>query len=350
MAGITWDVSWGDSDGVVSQSYRRVRTPDVDCSLPGLASTPHAGNSGFRPDLPREAGHAGRALRLGWRARHDRAAAAAAAGEALGKPLVIENRPGAGTTIGAAAVAKAAPDGYTMLFGTTSPLSIAVNVYKSVPYDPVKDFVPVARIGNAAFVFITTPTLKITTLADFVKYAKERPNQISFGSGGTGSMQHLFAELLQSMSGIKMVHVPYRGDNPVITDIIAGHIPVAFVEMGVAMPHIEAGKVVPLGVSSGSRVPAMPNVPTISEAGVPGFDAVSWQMFVVPAGTPRPVVDKLFTDISAVLTQPDVRADFVKAGRIPSTPTSIEEMTEYIKTERDKWRKVTEMAGVAGSQ
>ena len=267
-----------------------------------------------------------------------------------GKPLIIENRPGAGTTIGATAVAKAAPDGYTMLFGTTSPLSIAVNVYKTVPYDPVKDFIPVARIGNAAFVFITTPSLKINTLADFVKYTKERPNQISFGSGGTGSMQHLFAELLQSMSGIKMVHVPYRGDNPVITDIIAGHIPVAFVEMGVAMPYIEAGKVVPLGVSSGQRVPAMPKVPTISEAGVPGFDAVSWQMFVVPAGTPRPVVDKLFADIGAVLSQPEVRDDFMKAGRIPATQTSIEEMSDYIRTERDKWHKVTEMAGVAGSQ
>ena len=266
-----------------------------------------------------------------------------------GKALIIENRPGAGTSLGAAAAAKAAPDGYTMLFGTTSPLSIAVNVYKSVPYDPVKDFIPVARIGNAAFVFIATPDLKIKTLAEFIAMAKGKPGQISFGSGGTGSMQHLFAELLQSMSGIKMVHVPYRGDNPVITDIIAGHIPVAFVEMGVAMPYIEAGKVVPLGVSSG-RVPAMPNVPTISESGVPGFDAVSWQMFVVPAGTPRPIVDKLFADISAVLTQPDVREDFVKAGRIPSTPTSIEEMSEYIRTERDKWRTVTEMAGVAGSQ
>ena len=267
-----------------------------------------------------------------------------------GKALIIENRPGAGTSLGAAAAAKAAPDGYTMLFGTTSPLSIAVNVYKSVPYDPVKDFIPVARIGNAAFVFIATPDLKIKTLAEFIAMAKGKPGQISFGSGGTGSMQHLFAELLQSMSGIKMVHVPYRGDNPVITDIIAGHIPVAFVEMGVAMPYIEAGKVVPLGVSSGQRVPAMPNVPTISESGVPGFDAVSWQMFVVPAGTPRPIVDKLFADISAVLTQPDVREDFVKAGRIPSTLTSIEEMSEYIRTERDKGRTVTEMAGVAGSQ
>ena len=154
-----------------------------------------------------------------------------------GKALIIENRPGAGTSLGAAAAAKAAPDGYTMLFGTTSPLSIAVNVYKSVPYDPVKDFIPVARIGNAAFVFIATPDLKIKTLAEFIAMAKGKPGQISFGSGGTGSMQHLFAELLQSMSGIKMVHVPYRGDNPVITDIIAGHIPVAFVEMGVAMPY-----------------------------------------------------------------------------------------------------------------
>ena len=135
-----------------------------------------------------------------------------------------------------------------------------------------------------------------------------------------------------------------------ITDIIAGHIPVAFVEMGVAMPFIQAGKVVPLGVSSAQRVPAMPNVPTISESGVPGFDAVSWQMFVAPAGTPRPIVDKLFADIGAVLEIPEVKKDFIEAGRIPAQQTSIEEMESYIKSERDKWRKVTEMAGVAGSQ
>jgi tripartite-type tricarboxylate transporter receptor subunit TctC len=152
----------------------------------------------------------------------------------LGKPLLIENRPGAGTMIGAAAVAKAAPDGYTLLFGSASTLAIAVNVNKNPPYDPVRDFVPIAMIGNAAFVFVVTPDLGVNTLADFITLAKDNPRQLSFGSGGNGSIQHLFAELLQTMAGIRMVHVPYRGDNPVLSDIVAGHIPAAFVEMGVA--------------------------------------------------------------------------------------------------------------------
>ena len=156
----------------------------------------------------------------------------------LGKPLVIENKPGAGTMIGAAYVAKAAPDGYTILFGSASPLAIAVNVNKDPPYDPAKDFVPISMIGNAVFVFVVSPALGVNTLADFIKLAKDKPGQLSFGSGGTGSMQHLFSELMQTMAGIKMVHVPYRGDNPTLTDIIAGHIPCAFVELGVAMPFI----------------------------------------------------------------------------------------------------------------
>jgi tripartite-type tricarboxylate transporter receptor subunit TctC len=268
----------------------------------------------------------------------------------LGKPFIVENRPGGGTTIGAAAVARAAPDGYTMLFATSSPLSIAVNINKNVPYDPVKDFIPVSMIGNSVFVFVTTPSLPPNTLADFIKLAKEKPGTISFGSGGPGSIQHLFAEMLQNQAGIKMVHVPYRGDAPVLNDMIAGHIPCAFVEVGVAIPFIQAGKVKALGVSSTTRVPATPDIPTIAEAGVPTFDAVSWQMFAVPAGTPRPIVDKLHTEIGAVIAMPEVYEEFVKAGRLPAKQRSVEEMSEYIRTELVRWTKVVQDAGVAGSQ
>jgi tripartite-type tricarboxylate transporter receptor subunit TctC len=267
----------------------------------------------------------------------------------LGKPLVIENKPGAGTMIGAAYVAKAAPDGYTILFGSASPLAIAVNVNKDPPYDPAKDFVPVSMIGNAAFVFVVSPTLGVNTLADFIKLAKEKPGQLSFGSGGTGSMQHLFSELMQTMAGIKMVHVPYRGDNPTLTDIIAGHIPCAFVELGVAMPFIQAGKVKALGVSSDTRVPAMPEIPPVAEA-VPGFSAVSWQMFVAPAGTPMPIVNKLHDDLTAILALPEIRDEFIKAGRIPAQTLSVPEMSDYIKSEVVRWAKVVKDAGVAGNQ
>jgi tripartite-type tricarboxylate transporter receptor subunit TctC len=241
----------------------------------------------------------------------------------LGKPLLIENRPGAGTMIGAAAVA---------------------------PYDPVRDFVPIAMIGNAAFVFVVTPDLGVNTLADFITLAKDNPRQLSFGSGGNGSIQHLFAELLQTMAGIRMVHVPYRGDNPVLSDIVAGHIPAAFVEMGVAMPFISAGKVRALGVSSSTRVPAMPDVPTVAEAGVRGFSAVSWQMFVAPVGTPPEIVERLHADVIAVLAQPEVRDDFVRAGRIPAQPLSIPEMQDYMKSEFARWAKVVQDAGISASQ
>lgn len=268
----------------------------------------------------------------------------------LGKPFIVENRPGGGTTIGAAAVARAAPDGYTMLFATSSPLSIAVNINKNVPYDPVKDFIPVSMIGSGVFVFVTGLGVPANNLAEFIKLAKEKPGTISFGSGGPGSIQHLFAEMLQAQADMKMVHVPYRGDAPVMNDMIAGHIPCAFVELGVAIPFIKAGKVKALGVSSGTRVPAMPDIPTIAEAGVPTFEAVSWQMFAVPAGTPRPIVDKLHAEIGAVIAMPEVYDEFVKAGRLPAKQRSVEEMSEYIKTELARWTKVVQDAGVAASQ
>jgi tripartite-type tricarboxylate transporter receptor subunit TctC len=268
----------------------------------------------------------------------------------LGKPLLIENRPGAGTMIGAASVAKAAPDGYTLLFGSVSPLAIAVSVNRNPPYDPVRDFAPVSMIGNGVFVLVVSPLLGVTTLADFIALAKQKPGQISYGSGGNGSIQHLLSELLQTMAGIRLVHVPYRGDNPVLSDIVAGHIPAAFVEIGVGMPFIVSGKVRALGVTSPARVPAMPEIPTIAEAGVPGYSAVSWQMFVAPAGTPRPVLDRLHAAVTAVLAQPEVRDDFVRAGRIPAQTLSIEEMTTLIKTEFARWSKLVQDAGISATQ
>jgi len=268
----------------------------------------------------------------------------------LGKPFIVENRPGGGTTIGAAAVARAAPDGYTLLYATSSPFAIAVNINKNVPYDPVKDFIPLGMIANSVFVFVASNSLPVNNLAEFIKLAKEKPGTISFGSGGPGSVQHLFAEMLQSQADIKMVHVPYRGDAPVLNDMIAGHIPCAFVELGVAIPFIQAKSVKALGVSSNTRVPATPDVPTIAEAGVPTFEAVSWQMFAVPAGTPRPIVDKWHGIIGEVIASPEIYDEFVKAGRLPAKQRSIEEMSDYVRTELVRWTKVVQDAGVAGSQ
>jgi tripartite-type tricarboxylate transporter receptor subunit TctC len=247
-------------------------------------------------------------------------------------------------------VAKAAPDGYTALYASNTSLSIAVNINKNVAYDPVKDFTPFSMIGTASFVLVATPSLPANNLAEFIALAKEKPGSLSYGSGGNGSLQHLLAEMLQTQAGIRMVHVPYRGDAPVTADMIAGHIPCAFVEMGVAMPLIQAGKIKAFGVSSASRVPAMPDIPTIAEAGLPGFEAGSWQMFVVPAGTPKPVVDRLHTEMTAVMATPEVRDGLIKAGRLPAEQKSVADMEQMVKTELVRWAKVIKDAGLEGTQ
>jgi tripartite-type tricarboxylate transporter receptor subunit TctC len=268
----------------------------------------------------------------------------------LGKPLVIENRTGGGTVIGAASVAKAAPDGYTLLFATSSALAINVTIHKSLPYDPAKDYVPISLIANAPFVFVVTPSLPVHTIGEFIALAKEKPGTLSYTSAGPGSPQHLYSELMQSIAGIKLVHVPYRGDAPALADLVAGHVPAGFVEMGTAMPFIAQGKVRPLGVSSGKRVPAAPEIPTLAESGVPGFDAVSWQMVVAPAEVPAAIVDKLHADFTAVLALPDIKAEFQRTGRISVEPQPPPALSVYIKSEIVRWGKVVQAAGIAGTQ
>jgi tripartite-type tricarboxylate transporter receptor subunit TctC len=268
----------------------------------------------------------------------------------LGKPIVVENRPGGGTTIGAAAVAKAEPDGYTLLYGTPSSLAVSVAVFKSLSYDPAKDFTPIVLTGNAPFVLLTTPSLPVKNLADLIKLAKEKPGQISFASGGPGSPQHLFMELMRTMAGLDMVHVPYRGDGPILTDLTAGHIPIAFCELGVSLPFIKEGKVRALAVSSATRVPAAPDIPTVAEAGVPGFDAVSWQMIVAPAGTPAGIVNRLHKETKEILASQEMKDYFVSTGRAPVDSPSPAALADYVKAEIVRWSKVVEAAGIAKSQ
>lgn len=267
----------------------------------------------------------------------------------LGKSLVIENRGGGGTVIGAASVAKAAPDGYTLLFATSSPLAINATIHKALPYDPVKDFAPVSIVSNVPFVLVVTPSFPAKTLAELIALAKEKPGQISYSSGGPGSPQHLFNELMQTMAGIKLAHVPYRGDAPALTDLVAGHIPLGFVEIGTALPFIAEGKVRALAISSGTRAPAAPNIPSVGET-VPGFDAVSWQMIVAPAGTPKEIVNKLHADFKTVLTSPEIKAEFRRTGRIEVDPPSVAQLSEYLKSEIVRWGKVVEAAGLKGTQ
>src|SRR5262245_18265430 len=201
----------------------------------------------------------------------------------LGTPVIIENRPGVGSTVGTAVVAKAVPDGYTLAMGGSASLAIAVTAHKRLPYHPATDFAPVALIARIPFVLVVHPSLQVNTVADLVRLAKDKPGHLFYGSGGPGSPHHLYAELLKSMTGIEMTHVPYKGSAAALTDVIGGHISLMFSDPLPALPQIKEGKLRAVGVSSITRWSLAPEISTIAETGVPGFDAVGWVMVVAPA-------------------------------------------------------------------
>src|SRR6516162_4653202 len=213
----------------------------------------------------------------------------------LGKSVVVENRPGAGSVIGTVAGAKAAPDGYTIVMAGSGSLAISATLYKKLPYDPVKDLVPLVLAGKIPFFLVVNPSLPVHSVAELVTYAKENPGKLTYASGGPGSPHHLYAELLKSMTGIEMTHVPYKGSAPALTDVVAGHVPLLFSDPVPALPLIREGKVRVLGVSTKTRSPSAPDIPPIGDAGAPGLDAGAREVSPVPPGTPKEVVSKLQT-------------------------------------------------------
>ena len=270
--------------------------------------------------------------------------------ERFGKPVLVENRPGAGTVTAASAVAKAAPDGHTLLLAVSGTLAINANVYKKLPYDPVKSFAPIALVDLVPTVLVVNTELPVYAPSDLIKLAKQRPGQLSYGSSGLGSSLHLSAELLKSMTGIEMTHVPYRGGAQAIMDVIAGHVELMFADPASALPQIRDGKVRALGVSSVSPVPAVPEVPPIAEAGVPGFEAVSWQMIVAPAHTPKEIVNRLHTELKTIAASPDVRQTIVKSGLVPIESPTPAELGDFVRSEIVCWRRIVETAGLIGSE
>ena len=210
----------------------------------------------------------------------------------LGKSFVVENRPGAGQQIGVNAVAKAAPDGYTLLMATSSAMGVNPTLYKKIAYDPVKDFQPIAMMAHLPFILVVNNDLPVKNLAEFIQYAKANPGKLSYGSGGVGASHHLYGEMFNSLAGVKMTHVPYKGTVPALNDVIAGHIQVLFSDAPPALPQIAGGKVRALGVTTGKRIEVAPDIPPINDT-VKGFDTAPWQMLMAPAGTPAPVIDKL---------------------------------------------------------
>ena len=267
-----------------------------------------------------------------------------------GKPVVVENKPGAGGVIGAVATAKAEPDGYTLMVAPSSTMAINVSLFKTLPYDPVIDFVPLAFAAQTAFVLVVNPELPVHSVADLIKYAKEKNGTLSYATAGPGVPHHLFAELLKSMTGIEMSPVAYRGSVPALNDVVAGHVPLMFVDVGPALGIIQAGKVRALGMSTKTRFAALPDIPPLAEVGVPGFDAASWQMFVAPAKTPTPIVEKLHNDLTAQLANAEMKQEILKSGMIPMEAASVAALQDFVKSEIVRWGKVVAQAGLTASQ
>jgi tripartite-type tricarboxylate transporter receptor subunit TctC len=267
----------------------------------------------------------------------------------LGQSVIVENRPGAGTVIGASFVAKAEPDGYTLLMATPTPLAINVRVHKELPYDPATDFVPLAMLASAPFMLIVNPDLPVRSVKELIAYAKERPGKLSYGSGGVGAPHHLYAELFKSMTGIQLTHVPYKGSVPALNDVLAGHIELMFCDVPPSAGMIQAGKVRALGVTTKARLAAFPDIPPINES-VPGFEVAGWFMVVAPAKTPPAVVAKLHTEMKNVLDTPAIKEQIAKLSLLPIDSPSVDDMKTFVKSEIVRWGKVVEAAGIAGTE
>jgi tripartite-type tricarboxylate transporter receptor subunit TctC len=263
--------------------------------------------------------------------------------ERLGQQVVVENKPGAGATIGSEMAAKAPADGYTLLLASQTN-AISASLYRQLAYDPVEDFAPISLIGREPGVLVVHPSLPVTTVAEFVAYAKARPGQVDFASSGNGSGQHLFMALFASSTGLKLNHVPYRGSAQATTDLLAGTVPVSIPGTAGMVGHIKAGKLRPLAVTGVRRSPQLPDVPTMAEAGVTGYQAYVWMGLLAPKGTPPQIIDRLYREVVAALATPEVKAYMATAGieGVGSTPA---EFGAYFRAEKDLWARVVRETG-----
>jgi tripartite-type tricarboxylate transporter receptor subunit TctC len=268
---------------------------------------------------------------------------AAPLGDALGQQVIVDNRPGAGGNIGADLTAKSPPDGYTLFMGTSGPLAINSSLYPSLPFNPLKDFAPIIQTASAPFVVIVNPAVPARNMKELIALAKAKPGQLNYGSV-SGSASHLSTELFKLMAGVNMVHIPYKGAAPATTDVIAGQIQLSFASTPGSVPMVKAGKVKPLGVTSARRVAKLPDVPTVAESALPGYEASVWYGVVAPAGTPRDIVQRLNQEIARILANPTHHERMIGADFEPTTSTP-EQFAAFIKSETAKWAKVVKASG-----
>ncbi len=265
--------------------------------------------------------------------------------EAWKQPVVVDNRAGAGGNIGADFVAKSAPDGYTLLMGAVATHAINPSLYSKIPYDPVKDFAPVALVAQVPNILVVNPAVPAKTVRELIALARAQPGTLNFGSGSTGSTGHLAGELFNTMAGVKMVHIPYKGAAPATADLLGGQVQLMFDNLASALPNVKAGKLRALAVTTLARSPAIPELPTIAESGLPGFDLTTWFGLLVPAGTPPEIVARLNAEIVRALDAKDMRERLEKMGAEPLSNNTPERFAAFIRSEAAKYARVVKDSG-----
>jgi tripartite-type tricarboxylate transporter receptor subunit TctC len=265
-------------------------------------------------------------------------------GEILGQPIVIENKPGAGGNIGAEFVSRATPDGYTLLYGTNGTHGINKPLYKKLPFDPEKSFAPISRLTQIPALLVVHPSLPVDNVQQLIAYLKANPGKVNFASAGNGTTSHLSGELFKDAAKVDIVHVPYRGGGPAMTDLLAGRTPMMIDVLPNLSAQVAAGKLKPLAVTTATRVASLPNVPTLAESGLPGFNVSAWDAVFAPAGTPKPIVDRLNAAIRQALDDPKVKEALAARGAQPY-PSTPEELGEFVHNEAPKWAKAVTQSG-----
>jgi tripartite-type tricarboxylate transporter receptor subunit TctC len=264
--------------------------------------------------------------------------------ESWGQPVVIDNILGAGGNIGTERVAKAAPDGYTLLFNTIGPIAVNISMYDKLPFDPVKDFAPITLVAKVPNILVVHPAVPVRSVEELIAYARKNPGKLRYGSPGSGTSNHLSAELLNTMTGISMLHIPYKSSAQMTTDVMGGQVEVVFHNAPVLLPHVKSGALRGLAVTSLQRLASVPELPTMAEAGVPGYEVTAWFGFLAPAGTPQAVISRVHADVAKAIAMPDVRERMTAQAAEPigSTP---QEYASFIAAEIAKWSRIVKASG-----